>query len=94
MLRPALLFLIALLVQAASGQTPAETHERIRSALESRNYLTAASELRDLEERDKASYLYNNYDYLDARVAEKIGDTARAMASHQSVVNRGSILKP
>ena len=94
MVRLAFLFLIALSALPAPGQVSAETHERIRSAVESRNYLTAASELRDLAEKDPAGYRDNNYDYLDARIAEKAGDAARAMALHQSVVNRNSVLKP
>ena len=94
MLKLIVLILIALSSFPAWGQITIETHERIRAALESRNYLTAASELRELAEKDPAGYRDNNYDYLDARVAEKTGDVARAMASHQSVVNRKSVLKP
>ena len=94
MVRLAVLFLIAFSVLPSTGQVTVETHARIRSAVESRNYLTVASELRDLAEKDPAGYGHNNYDYLDARIAEKIGDAARAMASHQTVVNRNSVLKP
>ncbi|HUR96592.1 MAG TPA: transglycosylase SLT domain-containing protein [Pyrinomonadaceae bacterium] len=95
MFRPALfLFLVALLLQLAPAQVPQETHSRIRASLAERNYLSVAGGLRDLESTDPAGYLENNYDYLRARVSEKSGDAATAMAAYQSVVNRGSILKP
>lgn len=93
MLRPAFLFLITLLVEVATAQVPGEIHGRILAALSDRNYLTVISELRDLESKDLTSFRENNYDYLAARIAEKSGDTARAMAGYQGVVNRNSVLK-
>jgi soluble lytic murein transglycosylase len=94
MFRPAFLFLIAFSFQLASAQAPGEIHGRIRAALGDRNYLSAAAELRDLESKDLNGFRENNYDYLSGRVAEKVGDTAKAMAEYQGVVNRNSILKP
>jgi soluble lytic murein transglycosylase len=94
MYRPAFLILIAFSIQLVSAQGPSEIHGRIRAALADRNYLTVANELRDLEAKDPAGFRENNYDYLSARVLEKSGDTARAMAAYQGVVNRNSILKP
>ncbi len=41
---------------------------------------------------DKKLFAANNYDYLLARMAEKRGDMALAMAKYQSVVNRKSTL--
>src|SRR5215203_3384742 len=94
MFRSALfLFLVILSCQPASAQISADFHGRIRSALSERNYLTVASELRDLESADQSAYLENNYDYLRARVSEKSGDNATAMAAYQGVVNRNSVLK-
>ncbi len=95
MFRAALfLLLLTLSSQLAPAQTLGDVHGRIRAALADRNYLTVASELRDLESKDQTAYLENNYDYLHARMAEKSGDSATAMAAYQSVVNRDSILKP
>ncbi len=94
MSRPALLFFIAISFQLVSAQVPIEIDGRIRAALADRNYLTVASELRDLESNDPAGFRENNYDYLSARVAESSGDIAKAMAAYQGVVSRNSILKP
>ncbi|MEO8042419.1 MAG: transglycosylase SLT domain-containing protein [Acidobacteriota bacterium] len=94
MFRPAFLLLIAFSFQLASAQVPGEIHVRIRDALAERNYLSAAGELRNLESSDPNGFRENNYDYLSARIAEKTGDTARAMAGYQGVVNRNSVLKP
>ncbi|MEP6703252.1 MAG: tetratricopeptide repeat protein, partial [Acidobacteriota bacterium] len=89
----AFLFLVAISFQSATAQIPTDNHGRIRAALSERNYLTVASQLRDLEAQDPDSYLENNYDYLRGRVAEKSGDSATAMSAYQSVVNRNSVLK-
>lgn len=94
MFRPAFFFLIAFAFQLVSAQVPVEIHVRIRASLADRNYLSAASELRDLESKDPDRFRENNYDYLLGRVAEKIGDTAKAMAEYQGVVNRNAVLKP
>ena len=90
----AFLFLFLFSCQFVLAQLPGDVHERVLAAVGDRNYLAAASELRDLESRDPSTYRANNYDYLDARVAEKTGDAGRAMAQYQSVVNRNSVLKP
>ncbi len=90
--RPAVLFLIILFFQAVAAQEP-DTHERIRKAYAERNYLAAAAELRELEIENPAVFNANNYDYLLARISEKIGDTASAMARYQSVADRNSVLK-
>jgi soluble lytic murein transglycosylase len=94
MFRLAFLLLIAFAAQLVSAQTPAEVHSRIRAALADRNYVSASDQLRDLESKDPDRFRENNYDYLLARVAEKTGETAKAMAEYQGVVNRNSVLKP
>jgi soluble lytic murein transglycosylase len=94
MLRPAfLLATIFFLVQSFPAQTLIETHQRIRDAYQQRNYLAAATELRDLESKDAGSFRNNNYDYLLARVLEKTGETSSAMKYYQGVVSRNSVLK-
>lgn len=72
---------------------PQENHQRILRAAEQREYQIALSELETLKNLDKKSFEINNYDYLLARMAEKTGDFAKAMANYQSVVSRNSVLK-
>ncbi|MDQ3088576.1 MAG: tetratricopeptide repeat protein, partial [Acidobacteriota bacterium] len=75
-----------------SAQTLTETNQKIRNAVENRDYQTAVSELENLEKSDKKVFALNNYDYLLARTAEKRGDFAAAMGNYQAVVNRNSVL--
>ncbi|HQU85148.1 MAG TPA: tetratricopeptide repeat protein, partial [Pyrinomonadaceae bacterium] len=63
-------------------------------AVEERNYQSALSELNTLKQANKNLFDLNNYDYLAARLSEKTGDFAAAMANYQTVANRNSILKP
>jgi soluble lytic murein transglycosylase len=76
-----------------SGILHAQTHEKIMRAVEQRNYPLAAAELDNLKKSDPKIFEVNNYDYLLARMAEKKGDYAAAMANYQSVANRNSVLK-
>ena len=69
-----------------------ETHQKIKTAVENRDYQAAVNELKALEISDKKSFELNNYDYLLARMQEKNGDLAAAMANYQAVSNRNSIL--
>lgn len=70
-----------------------EFHQKIRAAIENRDFQTAAAELEALKRSDRKVFAANNYDYLLARAAEKRGDFAAAMANYQAVVNRNSILR-
>jgi soluble lytic murein transglycosylase len=65
---------------------------KISSAVENRDYATAAIELNSLKKSDKKLFQINNYDYLLARVSEKKGDLATAMSNYNSVIKRKSIL--
>jgi len=87
-------FILVLLIFAlsVSAQTLTETHQKIRLAVENRDYQTAVSELENLEKSDKKVFALNNYDYLLARMAGKRGDFALAMGNYQAVVNRNSVL--
>ena len=85
-----LLFFTAAFV--VSAQTPAETHSKIRRAVENKEYADAIRELRDLSSRNQKLFHLNNYDYLLARIAEKQNDFATALANYQTVVSRNSIL--
>src|SRR4051812_25768127 len=88
-----LLFCLALFSASTFAQTPSETHQKILLSVESRDYQTAVNELDALQKNDKKSFEINNYDYLLARIFEKKGDFALAMANYQAVANRNSILK-
>ena len=86
-----LLFALALFSVNLFAQS--ETHQKILQSLENRDYQPAIGELETLKKADKKIFELNNYDYLLARLAEKKGDFAAAMANYQAVVNRNSILK-
>jgi len=76
----------------ALGAAAQDFHQKIRAAVETRDYATAVSELENLARADKKTFELNNYDYLLARMAEKRGDFAAAAANYQTVVKRSSVL--
>ncbi len=85
------IFLITIFAAAAAAQDQAE---RIRAAIEQRDLAAAATELSGLRKSDRKTFELNNYDYLLGRVLEQRGDLSGAAASFQSVISRGSVLKP
>ncbi len=91
-LSPALL-LVCFLGLKAVGQ-PADTQQRIRSAVESSDWATALAEINKLRGSDPATFQTKGYDYLAARVAEQSGDMATAVAGYQAVVSSNSQLTP
>ncbi|MGI8883172.1 MAG: tetratricopeptide repeat protein, partial [Pyrinomonadaceae bacterium] len=70
-----------------------QTHDKITQAVGQRNYALAVGELENLRRSDAKVFEANNYDYLLARMAEKKGDYATAMANYQTVAGRNSVLK-
>ena len=70
-----------------------QTHDKITLAVRQRNYALAVGELENLRRSDAKVFEANNYDYLLARMAEKKGDYATAMANYQTVAGRNSVLK-
>lgn len=91
-----LFLVLALLLTSLAhlySQTPAETHKKIRTALDRGEYAAVIADLEGIAKRDRKMFEANNYDYLLARMAEKTGDVAKAMANYQSVVKRNSLLK-
>ena len=78
---------------ALLAQTPAEVHSAIHAAAFDRNYPAAIEQLRILKTKELAIFQLNNYDYLLARLSEKNGDFAAAMAGYQGVAARNSIFK-
>ncbi|HEX8735434.1 MAG TPA: tetratricopeptide repeat protein, partial [Pyrinomonadaceae bacterium] len=83
-------FFLALSVVSVGAQ---DFHQRIRAALENRDYAAASAELQNLQRADKKVFEVNNYDYLLARVAQRRGDFAAAMANYEAVVKRNSVLR-
>lgn len=77
----------------AHSQTSAESHQKIKAALERHEYLIVIADLENAARADRKLFELNNYDYLLARIAEKTGDFAKAAANYQAVVKRGSVLK-
>lgn len=90
---PLLLVLVLTGIINSYSQTAAESHQKIRAALERREYLIVIADLENLAKNDRKIFELNNYDYLLARMAEKTGDFAKAMANYQRVAKRGSVLK-
>jgi hypothetical protein len=75
-------------IQLANAQTPSERHQKIRAATDAGDRKRALSELRNLQEADAKLFAANNYDYLQARLAETTGEQSQANASYNSVVAR------
>lgn len=69
-----------------------ETHRKIKTATENREYQTAINELETLKRENRKTFELNNYDYLLARLAEKEGDAATAAANYEAVAARNSVL--
>lgn len=90
---PLLLVLVLTGIINSYSQTAAESHQKIRAALERREYLIVIADLENLAKSERKIFELNSYDYLLARMTEKTGDFARAMANYQRVVKRGSVLK-
>ena len=87
------LALFFVLTANAAAQNFSETHRKIQTAIENRDYSAAAGELQTLRKSNKKIFELNNYDYLLARTAERRGDFALAAANFQSVAARNSVLK-
>ena len=86
--------LVIVLFAVAFTQPPEELHSKIRTAVSERRYADAVTDLKLLEQNNAEIFALNNYDYLLARMYEKVGNPAAAMVQYQAVVKRGSILKP
>ena len=75
-----------------SAQTARERHERIRTAIDNGDYALAMTELQSLRSAEPGIFELNNYDYLYARLSERLGNPAAASASYQKVAARNSLL--
>ena len=86
--------LLVALAPSARPQSISEFHEQIASSVSEKNYDAALAGLNQLRQAEPKIFEKNNYDYLLARLLDRTGDLAAAMAAYQSVASRGSILKP
>ncbi len=77
---------------SAYAQTARERHERIRAAVDSGDYAAAVPELQALQAADPQGFALNNYDYLLARLSERLGNSSLAQSHYQRVVARNSLL--
>jgi soluble lytic murein transglycosylase len=78
--------------QVVHAQQARERHERIRAAIDNGDYFSAIPELQSLRASDPATFELNNYDYLLARLSERLGNPTAAQSHYQRVVSRGSLL--
>ncbi|HZE72298.1 MAG TPA: transglycosylase SLT domain-containing protein [Pyrinomonadaceae bacterium] len=88
----AILFYIAFSSVSVFAQTPAERHQQIRAATDAGDLKRALAELSALRSMDAALFQTNNYDYLQARLAQLNGDGGEATAAYQSVLAHNSAL--
>lgn len=84
--------LILFCARTAQAQSPAERHQKLRAAVEERNYAGAVTDLQAIRTTEPSIFSLNNYDYLLARLSERRGDMATAAAGYQAVVIRNSML--
>lgn len=93
--RPVLIVLLVVAFATAPAVAQsAGTEQRIRTAVESSDWPTAFAEINKLRASDPATFQAKDYEYLNARIAEKTGDTASAIAAYQNVVSANSPLAP
>jgi soluble lytic murein transglycosylase len=74
------------------AQQARERHERIRASIDNGDYASAIPELQSLRTADPANFALNNYDYLLARLSERLGNPTAAQGHYERVVARGSLL--
>ncbi len=87
------ILLILLFAPTLYSQTAEELHTKIRAAADNKRYAEALNDLRLFEKKYPENFTLNNYDYLMARLIEKNGDAAIAMARYQAVAKRNFVLK-
>src|SRR4051812_19690260 len=88
----ACILLMSLTAESLNAQSTGARHERIRSAMDNSDYAAAIAELQSLSTADQTAFTLNNYDYLLARLSERTGNPAMAIAGYQKVAARNSLL--
>ena len=89
---PRPLLYLLLFSALANAQSP-DMHSRIMRLADSHDYAGAVAELRGLSESKAKLFYEKNYDYLLARMCERIGDLQCAAASYAAVAGRDSELR-
>ncbi len=84
--------LLILCAQVTRAQSLQERRARIRAAVELGAWQTALTELQGFSNSDAGLFKANEYDYLQGRLSERVGDTTGASASYESVVSRNGLL--
>jgi soluble lytic murein transglycosylase-like protein/TolA-binding protein len=74
------------------GQASVDISNRIRAAMETRDWKTARSEVERLNSADPATFRARNYDYLLGRLAEESADFTSATKSYDAVLSNNSRL--
>jgi len=87
-----ILLLLVLCATGVRAQAPQERRMRIRAAVETGVWETALTELQGFSNSDAALFKANEYDYLQGRLSERVGDPTGASASYESVVSRNALL--
>ena len=83
---------IVLLTTNSNAQSSVESASKIRAALQSRDWTTARAEIERIKATDPESFSKNDYEYLLGRLAENLGEDARASASFEAAVSNSSRL--
>ena len=83
---------LTLCSHATRAQSPQEPRVRIRAAVETGAWQTALTELQGFSNADNGLFKVNEYDYLQGRLSERVGDATGASASYESVVSRNGLL--
>ena len=87
------LILFIALLNTAAFAVAAQSPDPIVAAVEAENWQTARSEISKVRAANEALFRHKNYEYLLARIAERTGDTATAVANYQAVASNNSRLK-
>jgi soluble lytic murein transglycosylase len=86
------ILLLVLIATVARAQSVDDAHQSIRTAAEQGNWTTVVSETSKIRASDPSLFQTRNYDYLQARAAEKNRDLSSAASSYQAVVTRNARL--
>jgi soluble lytic murein transglycosylase-like protein/TolA-binding protein len=87
------LVLFVLLLTVAALPSFAQSADPIIAAVEAGDWQAARTEIGKVRSANEALFRDKNYEYLLARIAERTGDTANAVANYQAIASNNSRLK-
>ncbi|HJX92356.1 MAG TPA: transglycosylase SLT domain-containing protein [Pyrinomonadaceae bacterium] len=79
-------------VRVGRGQASVDISNRIRAAMETRDWKTARSEVERLNSADPSMFRARSYDYLLGRLAEESADFTSATKSYEAAISNNSPL--